>query len=59
MKLWRVFKSVCAAMVGVQSEHNRQQDFSQSSALPYLIVGVIFVVFFVLGLIMLVNQLAN
>ncbi|WP_028025906.1 DUF2970 domain-containing protein [Enterovibrio calviensis] len=49
--LWDVVKSVFAAMFGVQSDKNRQRDFKQGSMLPYLFVGIIFVVIFVLGLI--------
>ena len=42
-------------MIGVQSEKNRQLDFEQASFLPYAIVGVLFVVVFVLSLVGLVN----
>ncbi|MGF1768730.1 DUF2970 domain-containing protein [Enterovibrio makurazakiensis] len=49
--IWEVVKSVFAAMFGVQSDKNRQRDFKQASMAPYLLVGILFVVFFVLGLI--------
>ena len=51
----QVLLSVAASMFGVQSDKNRQFDFEQTSFLPYLIVGVLFVVIFVLSLIGLVN----
>jgi hypothetical protein len=57
--LWQVFKSVCASMLGVQSESNRQADFEQTSFMPYLVVGVLFVVVFVIGLITFVQYVAG
>ncbi|OEE45720.1 hypothetical protein A1OS_01440 [Enterovibrio norvegicus] len=50
-----IVKSVFAAMFGVQSDKNRQRDFKQSSMVPYIVVGVVFVVLFVLGLMSIVS----
>lgn len=50
-----VVKSVFAAMFGVQSDKNRQRDFQQASMVPYIVVGFVFVVVFVLGLMGLVS----
>ncbi len=33
--LWQVMKSVAASAFGVQSQKNYQQDFQQSSFLPF------------------------
>ncbi|MFN3236096.1 MAG: DUF2970 domain-containing protein [Pseudomonadales bacterium] len=55
--LFQVTLSVMAAALGVQSEANRQRDFSQRSPLPYILGGLIFTVLFVLtivGVVMLV-----
>lgn len=52
---WQVIKAVSASMLGVQSQKNYQNDFSSHSAIPYLIVGVVFVGIFILGLLLLVN----
>ncbi|MEH8016846.1 DUF2970 domain-containing protein [Rheinheimera muenzenbergensis] len=41
-------------MVGVQSEKQRQQDFSASSPVPFIIAGIIFTLFFVLTLLLIV-----
>ena len=52
-----VTMSVLAAALGVQTEANRQRDFSQKSPLPYIVGGLIFTVLFVLtivGVVMLV-----
>ncbi len=52
-----VMLSVIAAALGVQSEKNRERDFSQSSPLPFIVGGLVFTVLFVLtlvGVVMLV-----
>ncbi len=49
----QVIKSVLAAFIGVQSEANRQKDFTQGSLKSYIIVGVVFTVLFI-GLIIFV-----
>lgn len=54
---WSVTFSVIAAAFGVQSDKNRQRDFSQGSPLPYIVGGLIFTAVFVLtlvGIVMLV-----
>ena len=56
---FNVLVSVAASMFGVQSEKNRQFDFEQNSFLPYLVVGIMFVVFFVLSLIALVSAITG
>lgn len=56
---FQVLVSVAASMFGVQSEKNREFDFEQTSFLPYLVVGVLFVVAFVLSLIALVNFITH
>ncbi|KXF82787.1 DUF2970 domain-containing protein [Enterovibrio coralii] len=50
-----IIKSVFAAMFGVQSDKNRVRDFQQASMVPYIVVGVVFVIVFVLGLIGVVS----
>lgn len=46
--MWQVIRSVLAAFFGVQSEQNRQQDFSRSSPWPFIITGVLAGAVFVL-----------
>ncbi|GAB2920403.1 DUF2970 domain-containing protein [Rheinheimera gaetbuli] len=50
----QIIKAVAGAMIGVQSEQQRQRDFSASSPLPFIIAGVIFTLFFVLTLLLIV-----
>ena len=53
--LLQVVKAVLGAMVGVQSERQRQQDFTASSPLPYIVVGIIFTLLFVAILLLVVS----
>ncbi|KUM53154.1 hypothetical protein AR688_04315 [Rheinheimera sp. EpRS3] len=53
--LSQVIKAVLGALVGVQSEQQRQQDFSASSPLPYIVVGVIVTLLFVVTLLLVVS----
>jgi len=41
----------------VQSDDNRQQDFTQGSLVTYVIAGLIFTVLFVSGLVFLVSTI--
>ena len=50
-----VIKSVAASAIGVQSSANRERDFQQDSVVPYVLVGVLFVVLFVLTLAFVVS----
>lgn len=52
--LLQIIKAVAGAMIGVQSEQQRQRDFSASSPLPFIIAGIIFTLFFVLTLLLIV-----
>jgi len=54
---FQIALSVIAAAFGVQSDANRQRDFSQASPLAFIIGGILFTVLFVLtlvGIVMLV-----
>jgi diacylglycerol kinase len=53
--LFDVFKSVAASVFGVQSAKNRERDFQQQSIVPYIVVGVIFVMLLIFGLVALVS----
>jgi diacylglycerol kinase len=52
-----IVKSVAASAFGVQSAKNRERDFQQQSIVPYIVVGVVFVLLFIAGLIVLVSQI--
>lgn len=44
---FQVIRSVFASIIGVQSDKNRQHDFTGGSAMPYIIIGIIAVVLFI------------
>lgn len=52
----QVIRSVGAAMLGVQSHSRAEDDFTSSSIVPYVIVGIIFVILFVATLVTIVNM---
>ena len=51
----KIIQSILAGAFGVQSNKNRQEDFSSHSPAPYIIAGLIFTGLFVGGLISVVN----
>ena len=60
--IWQVAKSVLAAMLGVQKSENYQRDFQYGKPGQYIILGLIFVVLFILilvGIVQLVLSLAG
>ena len=57
-----VVKSVMAAFLGVQSEKNRERDFTQGNPAHYIVIGLVATVLFVLGIwgvVVLVLKLAG
>ena len=55
--VFQIIGSILAAAVGVQSDANRQRDFTQGHPLVYIVGGLIFTAIFVLtlvGIVMLV-----
>lgn len=55
----QVFKSVLAAMFGVQSEENRQRDFTQGKLWHYILGGLIFAAIFIAILITVVQTVLS
>lgn len=53
--LWQVAKSVLAAMLGVQKSENYQRDFQYGKPRQYIILGIIFVILFILILVGIVK----
>ncbi len=54
---WNVISSVLAAMIGVQSDENRERDFKHGSMGSYIFVGIVVVAIFVFSLIAIVNSI--
>jgi predicted membrane channel-forming protein YqfA (hemolysin III family) len=51
--LWQMILSVIAAMFGVQSEQNRERDFTKGSLWPYILLGIITLIVFIVAVILL------
>lgn len=56
-KWFRLVQSVSASMLGVQSQKNYEQDFTEKSVVPFIVTGVVLVILFILSLVLLVNIL--
>lgn len=54
-----IISSVLAAGFGIQSQKNRERDFENGSPGDYIVVGIIFVVVLVVGMIMFVNSVVS
>ncbi|MEX0603859.1 DUF2970 domain-containing protein [Marinobacter sp.] len=53
--LLKVFQSVLAGALGVQSSKRHEEDFESQSPWPYIIVGILFTAGFVGTLILIVR----
>mgnify|MGYP000532932098 CR=1 FL=1 len=53
--LKNTFKSVISAFFGVQSNKNREKDFTHGKLSHFIIVGIIAVIIFITALISIVN----
>ncbi|MEC6832619.1 DUF2970 domain-containing protein [Photobacterium toruni] len=54
--VWGIIKSVLAALFGVQSQQQRQQDFNYSSPWPFIVIGGIIIVLLVIIMIAIAHQ---
>ena len=54
-RLSKTIQSVLWALLGVQSDQNREQDFTQGNPKTFIIIGLIAVVLFVLSLVLIVK----
>lgn len=52
---WQIVLSTCAAAFGVQSNKNRERDFSGGNIYTYIAAGVIFTVIFVVVMVVIVK----
>lgn len=55
VKPWHVVFSTLAAGFGVQSSRNRERDFKQGKAGPFIVAGLLFTVLFVGAVALVVN----
>lgn len=59
MEFLKVIKSVMSAMIGVQKKKNLEEDFSKSSAAPFIIAGIIMTLIFVFTIWVVVRVVLN
>ncbi|TVZ39293.1 Protein of unknown function (DUF2970) [Alteromonadaceae bacterium 2753L.S.0a.02] len=50
-----LLKTAAAAAFGVQSDRNREADFSQKTVIPYIVIGILFTAAFIGTLIVIVS----
>lgn len=55
LSIFQVIYSVLAAMFGVQNQDRHKRDFEKGDPTQFIVVGILFVVVFVFGLIWIVN----
>lgn len=55
LSILQVIQSVLAASIGVQSDKNRERDFTQGSAKAFIIAGLIGTLMFILTIVTLVK----
>jgi hypothetical protein len=53
--LWATVCSVAASFFGVQSQKNRERDFTQGKASHFIVIGVLMTVLLVIGLVTIVR----
>jgi len=53
--IWHIILSTLAAAFGVQSNHNREQDFTHGNIYIYIIAGILFTAFFIVAIVMVVH----
>ncbi|WP_083003813.1 DUF2970 domain-containing protein [Halomonas sp. GT] len=49
--MWSVVKSVLSALLGVQNDLKRQQDFSSGNPAAFIVAGIVITLVFVLILV--------
>jgi len=52
---FQIIRSVLASMIGVQSDKNRQQDFTTGRPAPFIIAGIVAVFLFIVLLVFIVS----
>ncbi|MGE6606507.1 DUF2970 domain-containing protein [Halomonas sp. NPDC076908] len=57
--MWSIVRSVLAALIGVQKNQRREEDFTSGRPAAFIITGVIITLMFVLILMMLANYAAR
>lgn len=59
LKWWQVFKSTMMSFLGVQSEEARLRDTQHDNLKPFIVMGLVMTIFFVLLLIGIVQVILH
>ncbi|PCF97735.1 DUF2970 domain-containing protein [Vreelandella nigrificans] len=57
--MWSIIQSVLAALIGVQKDRKRQQDFASEKPLGFIVAAILVTLIFVLILILVANIAAG
>ncbi|NGO89175.1 DUF2970 domain-containing protein [Halomonas sp. 141] len=57
--MWSVLKSVLAALIGVQNDRQRRQDFSSERPGAFIVTGIVVTLLFVLVIAWLAQWVAG
>tara|TARA_B100000795_G_scaffold223932_1_gene179258 strand:+ start:350 stop:553 length:204 start_codon:yes stop_codon:yes gene_type:complete len=55
----KIILSVLSSFIGIQSDKNRERDFSARSPLYFIIIGILMTLFFIISLYYFVNILIS
>lgn len=55
--IFSIIGSVLAAMIGIQSDKNRERDFESGNMGSYIFVGIVMVLIFIFTLISIVDSI--
>lgn len=55
--LFSMIGSVLAAMIGIQTEEQRKQDFTKGKVTHFIVIGIIMVIIFIVTLINIVDSI--
>jgi hypothetical protein len=55
----KVVLSVLSSFIGIQSDKNRERDFSSRSPMYFIIIGILMTLFFIISLYYFVNILIS
>ncbi|HDZ49118.1 hypothetical protein LCGC14_0293730 [marine sediment metagenome] len=57
--MWSIVRSVLAALIGVQKNQRREEDFTSGRPAAFIVTGIIVTLMFVLILMVLANYAAR
>ncbi len=59
LNLAKIILSILSSFIGIQSNKNRERDFSSNKPITFIITGILLTFFFILSLYSIVNYLVE